>query len=131
MMSELFAGLCPGGPVCSEAVWEISRLVTSPDLPRGMSVFAVHRRLAMALVEFALLNDINRYVLVTEARRVPALLSVGWDVDPISLPVEHDGSEIQALAIRVDARTLERMRTRFGVPGPVLSMAGEAMRLAS
>lgn len=131
MMSELFAGLCPEGPIRSDQVWEISRLVTSPDLPRGTSVFAVHRWLAMALVEFALLNRITRYVLVAEARRVPALLSVGWDVDPISLPVEHEGGEIQALAINVAATTLAEMRARFGVPGPVLAIGAEPVRKAS
>lgn len=131
MMTELFADLCPNGPIRDDHVWEISRLLTSPDLPRGTSVFAVHRRLAMALMEFALLNRIMRYVLVTEARQVPALLSVGWEVDPISLPVMHQGGEIQALAINVREATLGEMRKRFGFAGPVLATHHDAVRLAS
>jgi acyl-homoserine lactone synthase len=131
MMSEVFADLCPQGVMRSDRVWEISRLVTSPDLPRGTSVFAVHRRIAMALMEFAVLNDITRYVLVTEARRVPALLSVGWQVDPLSLPVDYHGCEIQALAIHADEQTLIEMRARYGVAAPVLVTAEETLRRAS
>ena len=131
MMSEIFPNLCPGGVERSARTWEISRLVTSPDLPRGTSVFAMHRRLAVALLEFALLNDIERYVLVAEPRRVPALLSVGWDVDPLSFPVDYEGAQIQALSIHVRENTLAEMRARFGMHGAVLATGIEPERLAS
>jgi N-acyl-L-homoserine lactone synthetase len=80
----------------------------------------VHRLLALALVEFALLNSIRRYTLVTEAQRVPALLSVGWRVTPLGLPTECMGSRLQALQISVCRVTLEQMRSRLRIASSVL-----------
>jgi N-acyl-L-homoserine lactone synthetase len=76
--------------------------------------------LALALLEFAALNGISSYSLVTEAHRVPALLSVGWNVRPLGLPAFCMGQELQALQILVHADSLAAMRRRFGVDQSVL-----------
>jgi acyl homoserine lactone synthase/acyl-homoserine lactone synthase len=88
----------------------------------GAAAVRVHRLLALALVEFAELNGIARYNLVAEARRVPALLSMGWDVDPLGLPMLFKGEELQALQIRLEPDTLSRMRRRVRIWGNVLQI---------
>lgn len=120
MLSTIFADLCPQGPLIGDDIWEISRLVTNPGGARGVTVLRVHRMLALALVEFARLNGIRRYTLVAESHRVPALLSVGWRVKPISLPVEINGASVQALQILIEGDTLAQMRARLGIAGTVL-----------
>ncbi len=90
MMDSLFEALCPEGVIRESGTWEISRLVASTNGRAGTRLLRVHRLLALGLVEFAELNDIQRYVLVAETPRVPALLSVGWKVTPLSLPAEYD-----------------------------------------
>ena len=122
MLESLFAHLCPDGVPSGEDVWEISRLVTSPRERSGASVLKVHRLLALALVEFALLNGIHRYNLVAEARRVPTLLAMGWLVHPLGLPTMSDGEELQALQVRIDEDTLERVRARVRICAPVLQV---------
>jgi N-acyl-L-homoserine lactone synthetase len=122
MLESLFSGLCPAGAPAGEDIWEISRLVTSPRDASGTSVLRLHRLLALALIEFAQLNGILRYNLVAEARRVPALLAIGWDVMPLGLPAVCEGEELQALQVRIDDDTLERVRARVRVWHPVLQV---------
>lgn len=120
MLQSIFSGLCVDGVPVAEDCWEVSRLVTSPVDSCGTSVVKVHRLLALALVEFASLNDIRRYTLVAEAHRVPALLSVGWSVRPLGLPMPQLGQELQALEVVVASDTLSRMRRKLRISAPVL-----------
>ncbi|HEX5181548.1 MAG TPA: acyl-homoserine-lactone synthase [Allosphingosinicella sp.] len=122
MLDSLFPELCPDGAPAGDEIWEISRLVTSPREASGASVLKLHRLLALALIEFARLNDIRRYNLVAEARRVPALLAVGWDVVPLGLPTRCASEDLQALQVRVEDDTLERVRARVRVWHPVLQV---------
>ena len=114
MLGTTFAELCPGGAPVGEDCWEISRLVTNPLSIRGSSCVRVHRLLAQGLVEFAKLNGIARYTLVAEVSRIPALLSIGWDVMPLSLPMQMEGEHIQALQIILDEETTDRILRRGG-----------------
>lgn len=116
LLEGVFAGLCPGGAPSAGDVWEISRLVTSPSSGQpGTRVLRVHRLLALALIEFALLNGIHRYVLVAESQRVPALLSIGWRVRPLSLPTPYEDQLLEVLEIHVTAADGERLRERLGI----------------
>ncbi len=114
MLATTFAGLCPDGPPVGEDCWEISRLVTNPLKAGGAMSVRVHRMLATGLAEFAELNGVRRYTLVTELGRVPALLAIGWPVTPLSLPTEFHGETIQALQIEMGADTIARIARRTG-----------------
>jgi N-acyl-L-homoserine lactone synthetase len=120
MLRSLFSSLCSGGVPEGQDIWEISRLVTSPRDVSPAGALKVHRLLALGLIEFALLNGISGYNLVAEARRVPALLSMGWTVWPLGLPAACGGEEIQALQVRIEDDTLERVRRRVRVWHSVL-----------
>lgn len=126
MLEEVFGALCLDGPPQRDDIWEISRLVTSPTGLPGTRVLAVHRLLALALIEFGLLNRIGHYVLVAESQRVPALLSIGWRVRPLSLPTEYDGQLLEVLQIDVEARVGERLRERLGIVDTVFADGDEA-----
>ena len=123
MMEGVFPELCAEGVLRGPNVWEISRLVATVQGRAGTRLLRVHRMLALALVEFALLNQIDSYVLVAESQRVPALLSVGWHVTPLSLPTEHEGEMIEALKIQIEPDSLVRMRMRLGYDSAVLSVS--------
>lgn len=114
MLNTLFAGLCPGGAPTGEDVWEISRLVATPEGADGRNILRVHRLLAMGIVEFGRLRSIGRFTLVAESHRMPALLSVGWRVMPLSLPIELDGSLIEAAEILIEQQTFDQVRRRAG-----------------
>lgn len=123
MMDGVFPDLCAEGLLRGPNVWEISRLVATVQGRAGTRLLRVHRMLSLALVEFALLNGIDSYVLVAESQRVAALLSVGWRVTPLSLPTAHEGELIEALRIHIDAESLPRMRSRLGIHETVLSVS--------
>jgi N-acyl-L-homoserine lactone synthetase len=72
------------------------------------------------MAEFATLNHIRRYTLVTEPHRVPALLSVGWSVRPLGLPARHLGQDLQALEIVITSETMAVMREKFRMSAPIL-----------
>jgi N-acyl-L-homoserine lactone synthetase len=122
MLGTLFADLCPGGVPAGEDVWEISRLVTNPRDCVGAGALKVHKMLAVALVEFARLNGIAHYNLVAEAKRVPTLLAMGWTVRPLGLPTLHGNEELQALQIRIDEHSLQRVQRRVRLFEPMLQM---------
>jgi N-acyl-L-homoserine lactone synthetase len=86
--------------------------------------------IALALVEFALLNQTRSYSLVIEADRVPALLSVGWDVLPLGLPMSSKDRPLQALQILIAEGTLAAMRCRLGFERPVLRSPAADLRAA-
>lgn len=130
MLESLFSNLCAAGAPRSEDCWEISRLVTSPVDAQGMTILRIHRLLALALVEFASLNGIRCYTLITEPHRMPTLLSIGWEVRPLGLPILHSGRELQALQINVQSDTLTRMRGKFGVEQSVLRLTATQLRAA-
>jgi N-acyl-L-homoserine lactone synthetase len=122
MLGTLFEDLCPDGVPAGDDVWEISRLVTNPRDCLGANALRVHKLLALALVEFAQLNGISRYNLVAEAKRVPTLLAMGWFVHPLGLPTIHGNEELQALQIRIDADSLEKVRRRVRIFERVLQV---------
>ena len=123
MLDTLFSELCAGDVPVGEDIWEISRLVTSPPDVAGTSILKLHRLLALALLEFAALNRIRRYTLVTEAARVPALLSIGWPVVPLGLASRFMDQDLQALQISVDERTATDLRSRLAIQSAVLQFA--------
>jgi N-acyl-L-homoserine lactone synthetase len=132
LLAGVFADLCLDGVPEAANVWEISRLVTSPNEGRaGTRVLRVHRLLALALVEFGLLNGIDHYVLVAESQRVPALLSIGWRVMPLSLPTPYEGQMLEVLRIDVDAATGSRLRERLGIAKSVFVGADDDQREAA
>jgi N-acyl-L-homoserine lactone synthetase len=130
MLDSLFSHLCPDGVPGGDDCWEISRLVTNPADAAGTTMLKVHRLLALALVEFAIANGINRYTLVAEASRVPVLLSVGWPVMPLGLPTMVDGVQLQALQIDLGPDTLNSMRERLRIGHRVLRMVEPPRRAA-
>lgn len=122
MLGSIFSHLCESDVPVSQSCWEISRFVTSPPEIAGTSVVKVHRLLALALLEFAKLNGILHYTLVTESRRLPALLSIGWKVEPLGLPAICAGQELQALQITTDEQVASELRKKLGIRGALLGI---------
>lgn len=130
MLDTIFHDLCEGGSVVGPDIWESSRFTIAPIGLRGVEVMRLSQYLALAHVEFALLNGISKYTMIGEVHRVATVVSMGWSVRPLCLPKECDGSRIQALEVTLDEGTLASMRKRFRVHGPVLS-TGTAERVAA
>lgn len=123
MLGTMFSNLCAGKVPRSEDCWEISRFLTCPPEVEGTSVLKIHRLLAIALIEIALLKSIRCYTLVTEPQRLPALLSIGWSVVPLGIPTRYGRETLQALQILVDPEILPVLRRKTGVSSSVLQFS--------
>lgn len=131
MIDSLFPHLCEEGPVTGSDVWESSRFTIAPLGLRGTEVMRLSQYLAIAHVEFALMNAITRYTMIGEVHRVATVVAMGWKVRPLCLPTECGGTRVQALEVSFDADTLQCMRARFRLPEPVLCVRSSPERLAA
>jgi len=127
MLNTIFADLPDGGPVIGDDVWESSRFTIAPLGLRGTEVMRLSQYLALAHVEFALLNDIRRYTMIGEVHRVATVAAMGWKVRPLCLPKDCDGKKVVSLEVTIDEETLPKMRQRFGIDEPVLAVNAEAI----
>jgi acyl-homoserine lactone synthase len=120
LLNTVFLDLCEEGAPTGECIWEISRLLTTPHVRTGQSALKLHRLLALALAEFASLNEVSAFTLVIEATRLPALLSIGWTIIPLGLPTIVQGQELVALSIDASPASLASLRARLQMAGPAL-----------
>lgn len=125
MLSTIFAHLPEGGPIVADDVWESSRFTIAPRGLRGTEVMRLSQYLAVAHVEFALLNKIRAFVMIGETHRVATVVAMGWRVRPLCLPTDCGGDRVVAMEVSIDDDTLAKMRRRFRIDGPVLAV-GEA-----
>ena len=127
MLNTIFSGLCEGGPVIGADVWESSRFTIAPLGMRGAEVMRLSQYLALAHVEFALLNGIRRYTMIGEVHRVATVCAMGWKVRPLCLPTDCGGKKVVSMEVTIDEDTLAMMRRRFGIDGPVLAVNSDAV----
>ncbi len=121
LLGDKFDALCEGGAPRGADTWEITRMVTRPGLPRAAAE-RVREQLSVALIEYGLASGIVRYTMMTHTAFLSAVLAVGWDCEPLGLPVQMDGVAVGALAINVDTATLGRLRDKWSFGGPVLRL---------
>ena len=117
LLSEVFPHLCERGVPEGDDVWEITRMCTHPGIADAK---LVRQKLMVGMVEFALLNGIRRFTLVSHLPYLSALLAIGWDCEPLGLPQEHAGQMVGALVVNVTPDTLSLLRMRANLRGPVL-----------
>ncbi|MDB5499698.1 MAG: putative autoinducer synthesis protein [Phenylobacterium sp.] len=117
LLSEVFPHLCERGVPRGGDVWEITRMCTHPGIADAK---LVRQKLMVGMVEFALLNGIRRFTLVSHIPYLSALLAIGWDCEPLGLPQEHAGQMVGALVVNVTPDTLSLLRMRANLRGPVL-----------
>ncbi len=122
LLGDKFAFLCDGGvaPHGSD-IYEITRMVTRPGLPRGAAE-RVREQLSVALVEYALQSGITRYTMMTHMAFLSAVLAVGWDCEPLGMPVAIDGEQVGALLLTITPETLGLLRDKWNFVGPVLRL---------
>jgi len=120
LLADKFAGLCAAGVPRGPDIFEITRLVTNPGLARDEAM-RVRRLLSLAIIEFALAHRIRHFTMMTHLAYLASVLAVGWDCEPLGLPVDMDGVAVAALRIDVDAATLGRLQSEWNLVGPALA----------
>lgn len=123
LLGDLYPQLCEAGVPRGPDIWEITRLVTRPGLGRDEAL-QVRRQLVLALFEHALAAGITRYTMMTHLTWLSVLLALGWDCEPLGLPLvpadARDGVAIAAMQVLVNRASLERLRGEWGFAAPAL-----------
>lgn len=119
LLGDKFAGLCAEGVPRGPDIFEITRMVTRPGLPRAAAL-RVRQHLSIAIIEFALAEGIRQFTMMTHMAFLSNVIAVGWDCEPLGLPQTHDGVAIAALRVSVDQATLARLRQQYDITAPVL-----------
>jgi N-acyl-L-homoserine lactone synthetase len=120
LLADKFAGLCAAGVPRGADIFEITRLVTRPGLTQDEAT-RVRRLLSLAIIEFALANRVRHFTMMTHMAYLASVLAVGWDCEPLGLPMDVDGVAVAALRIDVDAATLGRLQGQWNLVGPALA----------
>ena len=118
LLGDVFPHLCEHGVPRGEDVWEITRMCTTEAAAEAPK--RVRQRLMIGMVEFALLNGIRRFTLVSHLAYLSAILAGGLDCEPLGLPQPHGDQMVGALAMNITPETLIFLRQRAGQVGPVL-----------
>ncbi len=121
LLGDKFAQLCAEGVPRGSDIFEITRMVTTPGLPREVAE-RVRHQLGVAIVEYALAHGVRHFTMMTHMAYLSAVIAVGWDCEPLGMPEEMDGVAVAALRIDVDAATLARLRAQWNFVEPVLRL---------
>jgi N-acyl-L-homoserine lactone synthetase len=129
LLGDIYPQLCADGVPRGADVWEITRLVTAPDLNRTQAL-QVRRQLSIALYEHALATGITRYTMITHMPWLASLLSIGWDAEPLGFPHGEGETAVAALQINIDSATHQRLAQAWDMPAAMLSRIDTEQTLA-
>lgn len=73
-----------------------------------------------AVLEYCLANGIRQVTGLGEPYWIPALAKLGWNPQPLGLPIEHEGKSIFAFTCDVTKEALHKTKSVFGFVKPVL-----------
>ena len=130
ILGEVFPSLCEGPVPRGPRIAEITRLVVSPSVNRRDRL-NVRNKLGRAMIEFALMFEIDHYTAVCEMGFLTQLLASGWRIDPLGMPQEVAGSLIGAVLIHVEAQSIASTSEVWRHPGPALRLVERAQALAA
>ena len=124
ILQDVFPQLCDGGEVpTGEGIWEMTRLVYSPDIKDMAVLNRVRMRLRMAMIEFALAAGISHYTAIIRMDFLPTAISAGWELEPLGFPLDIDGESTTAVMVTNNAAALAHVRQRSGLHEPVLDLS--------
>ena len=104
ILGDLFPHLCAGSVPRGPGILEITRFCL------GRNQGAVRRRqtrnrLVSALVEYALVHQVQLFTGVAEMAWLQQILAFGWDCRPLGIPQQVGGALTGALSIAVTSQT--------------------------
>ncbi len=77
-----------------------------------------------AMLEWGLQEGVRTIRCVAEAWWMPRLLGLGWIIQPLGLPLQHDGMTLAGFSFSVDDETLAATREFYGITRSCLVRRG-------
>jgi acyl-homoserine lactone synthase len=120
MLKTLFPEYVQGEVPVGPGIWEWTRHAPGdPSFPKEDNV-AARATLHVGIMEFALSRGIDVLTGIVETRVLPKMLDMGWNCEPLGLPVDYGEGVAVAFRARIDAANIDRIRTRIGRSDAVL-----------
>jgi acyl homoserine lactone synthase len=128
MIRELWPDMVAGADLPSQPdVWELSRLGVDRTLPAEQRQRAIGEMMC-AIGEFALLNGIGAYLLVTSPFLLKgAIIDAGWNAEILGETKQLGRFPVIAARVDVTEASLRAARRHHGVSQPVLKIIGSEM----
>lgn len=125
ILGDLFPALCDGAVPRGSDIWEITRLCL-PIRLGATERLAVRNRLISAMVDHALGEGISALTGVVRPTFREAVLTMGWEAEPLGEVRQCGGMALGAFRIAIDPDTPVRL-ARTGIYAPaVLPVAAAA-----
>jgi acyl-homoserine lactone synthase len=132
LFSEVFPQFISRGAVPnSPMIWELTRWFTLPNTRKESGRNQTAETLLTAMMEWGVMEGIESLICLTEVKRLPRVLSLGWVVDPLGLPVMLEGEYWVAVQFEVGARLLEITKQSFLLPDTTIFANRPSLNLAS
>lgn len=133
ILGDLFPELADAGVPKGPDVFEMTRMVYSPELTDMAALGQIRMLLRLAMVEYAVAAGIRHYSCIVRMEFLPTVLSAGWVAEPLGFPRDIDGESTTAVRIDVDQAALDAVRAKFRHFDPVLTLAqtGEVHKIAA
>lgn len=130
VLGEIFPELCTGpvprGPmICESSRSCISRAARRRD-PHG----TIWGSLTCAMIEFAMLRDLDFITAVMESRMVEMARAADWHLNVLGPEIQLAGGGVVAVTMPIDGQALETVRRQRRVPEAVLSFRFAAAQAA-
>lgn len=120
LMSDLFAAACRGAVPRGPTTWEISRFCTAPVIHGRATRLKLLWEMICAVMETALVHGIDHVVFVANRALLPLAVGCGWDARVLGASLPDANDEVTAVIAAITPEGLRRVRTRYGVPTPVI-----------
>ncbi|MEN9856713.1 MAG: hypothetical protein RLZZ157_1839 [Pseudomonadota bacterium] len=120
MLGSMFPHFAQAQIPIGPGIWEWSRHAPGhPAWPESLNR-RVRLLSTVAILEFAMLNNITAYTGILESRVLPMAMRLGWQPRPLGTPVDYGEGEGVACNCPVDLSILPRLRRLAGVSEPLL-----------
>lgn len=120
ILGDVFPQLIEGDAPRAPDIWEITRLVLSPDIQDMEELHRVRGTLRIALLEYAVSRNIRQYSCVMRMDFMSTLLQSGWSLTPLGFPAEIAGEINTGVLIDSDVAALATARERTGIYANIL-----------
>lgn len=124
MLRDVFPQLAPGGVPALPGAWEASRYCIDADAGAATARGLRHAtfELFAGMVEFGLHRGLTEVLAVVDLRMEKILSRAGWPLDRFAPPQQVGVTQAVAGVLEVSRASLQAIRARGGISGPVLWM---------
>jgi acyl-homoserine lactone synthase len=122
LLSEVFPQLASARTLPRAAnIYEWTRFYVVPERREAHAISDVACSIMCGVQEYCLNEDIARLSIVTEPFWIPRFVRLGWNPQPLGLPIQWQGMEVVGITVDISAGALRRTRQVRGLQQTVLA----------